>query len=300
MGVLCSSESGIKEGDEVPVDMSKAQESSSFPHTNRRLRKMGQTTKPEVKSQPTWRSALSDGDFENFEDYEKALAGLQLEEKARAFDAESLAQASSIERKAAELVKKIKAHDWENIYGQPFDTHGYPTGKRTQGEHFLGNVDLINTTKLMNVARRMPKGGHLHIHWNSCLPAKFLIQQAREIDAMYIRSTLPLTSMKNWTNSRISFMVLTLHEATHVKDPNGKEVYVPLGNVFESSYVSNTWMSYKQFQKQFEYIDEKGHVWRKTEGAEAWLEMKMQVSEHEAHDTHQTGRGYVVWFLYLL
>ncbi len=86
-------------------------------------------------------------------------------------------------------------------------------------------------------------------------------------------------------------MVLTLHEATHVKGIDSKEVYVPLGNVFDLSYVSNTWMSYKQFQEQFRYVDERGHAWTKTEGAEAWLELKMQISEDEAHNTHQTGRG---------
>jgi hypothetical protein len=54
-------------------------------------------------------------------------------------------------------------------------------------QHFLGNVDLINQTLLFEVATKMPKGAHLHIHFNSCLPARFLIEQARDVDAMYIR-----------------------------------------------------------------------------------------------------------------
>ena len=112
--------------------------------------------------------------------------------------------------------------------------------KRTQGEHFLGDLDVINKTELLQIAKKMPKGAHLHIHFNSCLPAKFLIKQGRVIEAMYIRSSLPLTTLQNWTDSRISFMVMTPHEATHVKDSEGNEKAIDLGNVFDEQYVSNS------------------------------------------------------------
>ncbi|KAH8668073.1 hypothetical protein BGZ60DRAFT_528410 [Tricladium varicosporioides] len=285
MGILCSSID--KEGDEQFESKPPAHFSSKVP---RRLQKMHQT---EASGTISWQTSSEPRNFENENAYEAARTRLIAAERSRAFDAKILSRASEIENEAAALVRKIKAYDYDNTYGPSCDHEGNPTGKRTQGEHFLGNVDLINSTELMKVARRMPKGAHLHIHFNSCLPASFLIRQARDIDAMYIRSTLPLTSLKNMAVTRISFMVLTRHEATHVKDAEGNEKEVKLGNVWSKHYVCNTWMSYKQFQNSFKYDDGNGRVLVGTEGAEEWLVQKMLISEEEAHETSQTGRG--IW-----
>lgn len=237
-----------------------------------------------------WRAVIQDGKFESVAAYDKARGALQAAEKSRAFDAEAYATSSDIENEANELVRKIKLYDQNNTYASHFHAKEHATG-RSVGQHFLGSVDLINGCWLMNVAKRMPKASHLHIHFNSCLPADFLIQQARDIDAMYIRSTLPLTTLENITHSRISFMVLTAHEAEHIKDGNGTEKRVPLGNIFDKNYVSNTWMKYKQFQNEFKLVDEQRQVLSKTAGAEIWLARKLQISEQEAHGVHQTCKG---------
>ena len=239
----------------------------------------------------SWRNAVRGEEYESVDAYDKARRELRAAERSRAFDAEAIATSSDIEKQATELVRKIKLYDQNNTYGSHFDAQGHSTGKRCAGNHFLGSVDLINGSLLMNVARRMPKGAHLHVHFNSCLPADFLIQQARDIDAMYIRSTLPLTTQANMECSRISFMVLTPHEATHIQDRQGGEKYIPLGNIFHEDYVPNAWMPYKQFQNEFELVDEKNQTLSKTEGAESWLTTKLQISEEEAHNTCQTSRG---------
>lgn len=285
MGALCSSTD--KDGEEPSEGKSPSHLSSPVP---KRLHKMPHFGRPGTRSQQNWRAAINNRDFEDETEYTKALEQLQLAERSRAFDAETRARASKIETEAAALVLKIRAYDWDNTYGKSHDAQGNPTGKRTEGEHFLGNVDLINKTELMKVARHMPKGAHLHIHFNSCLPARFLIQQARDIDAMYIRSTLPLTSPKNMAAARISFMVMTPEEATHTKDATGKQTYVPLGNVWDAAYICNTWMPYKKFQRHFNFVDS-GHSLKGTPGAEIWLERKMLISEEEACGVHQTGRG---------
>ena len=286
MGVLCSTVD--KEGDDPPEGKAQVQ---VHPPPSRRLHKMPHFGRPTTRSHSNWRAAISDREFENQAAYNQALEELRDAEKAIAFDHEVTATASDIEMQATALVKKIKAYDWDHTYGPPCDEHGRSTGRRMQGEHFLGNVNLINKTELMRVARRMPKGAHLHIHFNSCLPAAFLIRQARDIDAMYIRSTLPLTNDTNMADSRISFMVMTPEEATHTTDEDGKERRVPLGNVYDPAYVCNSWMSYKQFQRQFDFTDNSGKGLRGSVGAEIWLERKMLISEEEAHHSHQTGRG---------
>lgn len=286
MGVLCSI---LKDGEEAP-DSEIKEVQREKPRSS--ILKMPQSGRPGTRAKEIWRVAIEKREFDTPEDYDKALQSLQLAERKTAFDAEAEELASDVEKRAAKIVRKIRDYDWDETYGKPVDARGLATGKRTQGEHFLGNVDLINRTKLMEIARRMPKGAHLHIHFNSCLPARFLIQQARNIDAMYIRSTLPLTSPENYAASRISFMVMTPHEATHVKGEE-KEIYVPLGNVKDVDYVSNRWMLYKTFQREFNFVDEHGQKLSGTSGAEIWLERKMLISEDEAHGCSQTGRGYV-------
>ena len=287
MGVLCSTVD--KEGDDPPEGKAQVNHLSPAP---RRLRKMPQPGRPITRSQLSWRAAITEREFDTEGEYNKALERLQAAEKRMAFDAEVIADATIVEKRADALVQEIRAWERDHAYGKPYDAQGQPTGKRTEGEHFLGNVDLINSTELMEIARRMPKGAHLHIHFNSCLRASFLIKQARNIRAMYIRSTLPLTTPQNFEDARISFMVMTPYEATHVKDKDGIESEVPLGNVFGGDYVSNRWMSYIKFQRRFKLKDENGRILSAdTEGAESWLERKMQISEEEAHGTRQTGRG---------
>ena len=242
-------------------------------------------------SPQNWSAVARDGGYESVEAYDKARGEIQAAEKKRAFDAEAIATSSDVEKQASELVQKIRLHDQNNTYGSHFDTQGHAPGRRRPGHHFLGSIDLINESWLMKVAKRMPKGAHLHIHFNSCLPAKFLIQQARDVDAMHIRSTLPLTTPANIANCRISFMVLTPHEATHPNDLYGTEEHVPLGNIFHTDYISNAWMPYKQFQNEFELVDENKRVLSKTSGAELWLQSKLQISEEDAHNSQQTLRG---------
>lgn len=237
------------------------------------------------------RAILHGSDYETEEAYDKAREVLEAAEKSRAFDAEAISASSDVEKQANDLVQKIKIYDQNNTYGLHTDDKGNTTRNRGPGHHFLGNIDLINESWLMKVARQMPKGAHLHIHFNSCLPASFLIQQARDIEAMYIRSSVPLTTQANMALSRISFMVLTPYDATHPKDDDGIEKHVPLGNVFHKNYVSSAWMPYKQFQEEFDLVDEHGRVLSKTAGAEVWLEGKLLISEEEAHNIRQTTKG---------
>jgi len=286
MGVLCSTID--KEGEDPPEVKAQGLSHSQVP---RRLHKMPQLGRPGIQNQQGWRAAISERDFETQTAYDKAREELQAAERAIAFDADVVATSSGIEKEAVEIIQKIKLYDRENTYGRPFDANGQSTGERTVGQHFLGNVDFINKTWLMNVARRMPKGAHLHIHFNSCLPAKFLIRQARDVQAMYVRSTLPLTNSANMAASRISFMVMTPHEATHFKATDGTEKHIPLGNVWDPAYIPNNWMSYQDFQQHFKFTDDDGDNLQGTTGAELWLERKMQISEEEAHACHQTGRG---------
>lgn len=294
MGALCSAE---KSGVYIPE--SKPHQVNSHPQQSRRLLKMSLNRPAPTPTDLVLENILGDLEFEDEAEYYKARNGLRDAEKALAFDAHvQKAGNAEMEKRAAELVKKIREYDRDHVYGPPVDEHGNETHKRTQGEHFLGNVELINKTDLFKVAREMPKGAHLHVHFNSCLPADFLIRQARDVDAMYIRSTLPLTDEKNLENSRISFMVQTYKEATRITNKAGESEDVGLGDIFSSEYIPNQWMRYKDFQHGFAHgfaaaQGRSGTQESDIKATEDWLVQKMHISEEEAHNTRQTGRG--IW-----
>lgn len=204
----------------------------------------------------TWTSVQS---------YEEARAALIAKENSQAFDGQAVAAASDIQKRANELVGVIRKKDEEEIYGKLKDKDGQ---QRVVADHFLGNVDLINKTELLKVTQRMPKGAHLHCHFNSCLRPEFLLEQARGRESMYIRSTCPLITEKAKKDAEISFLV---------QPPQPEGV-----NLFSEDYVPQSWMNYPKFCEEFQ-----GGV----AAAEEWLISKILLNEEEVHNTYQTGTG---------
>lgn len=197
--------------------------------------------------------------------YNSARDALIKQERSRGFDATAIKTASNLEKDAAAIVNTLIDVDNENIYRGQTDERGI---ERDAGDHFLGNLDLINKTELLRVAQHMPKGAHLHCHFNACLHPSFLVQLARCMDTMYIRSNIPLTSEEAFDKAEISFQVLPLPEK--------------LGDLFSADYEERTWMSYPKFCVQYQ-----GGV----EAAEQWLVKKMLFTEEEVYDIYQTCHG---------
>jgi adenosine deaminase CECR1 len=201
--------------------------------------------------------------FTSVQGYEEARTALIARENSQAFDGRAVANASNIEIRANEIIGEIRKSDERDVYGALRDKHGR---QRTVADHFLGNVDLINKTELLKVAKRMPKGAHLHCHFNSCLRPEFLLEQARGRESMYIRSTCPLTSEQAMQQAEISFLV---------QPPQPEGV-----NLFSEDYVTQSWMKYPIFCEVFPG----GLV-----AAEKWLSWKMLFNEEEVYNTYQTG-----------
>jgi adenosine deaminase CECR1 len=290
MGVLCSTVD--KTEDEPTEDKAQNQSLSQTSHRLPKMPKIVASTK-ETRSAVKWEERILKGvEYLDLNDYDNARAQLQLAEKRSNFDAEIAFHPLDYEEEAAELVRKIRIYDWHTTYGVLHDEKGHPKKPRPGGEHFLGNVDLINKTELFKVAKKMPKGAHLHVHFNSCLPQDFLILQARDVEAMYIKSNVHLTTKdpQSFVTARIAFNVMTKDNATKYKDAKGVESHRPLGNIFDVSYIPDTWMSYKEFQSRFPLYSESALLKGANE-AETWLAQKMLISEDEAHGVHQTSHG---------
>jgi len=191
------------------------------------------------------------------DDYLKERSALTAKDRAHAFDAAAIAGASKDELAAATIVAAIRAEEREG----------------RSGDHFLGNVDRINRSRLMRVAKEMPKGAHLHCHYNTCLHPSFLIELARGVRTMFIRSTIPLLSPADFGRAEISFSV--------------RPASVSEGDLFDAAYKPLDWMSYTTFMNTFPTQMVGGH------GAESWLVSKIRITECDAHDIHQTVEGHV-------
>jgi adenosine deaminase CECR1 len=265
MGSLCSSEekTGHLPGEAQAQAYSPESAQESFPAHRLITKKMPPSWITEKVTRQKMREINGERAFTSVNEYEEARAALIARESLQSFDGQAIATASPLERRANEIVEAIRENDNKAVYGTLKDRHGR---QRFAADHFLGNVDLINQTELLRVAKKMPKGAHLHCHFNSCLRPEFLIEHARGREAMYIRSTCPLTSGNAMLQAEISFLV-------QPPQPDGV-------NLFSKNYVPQSWMSYPNFCEEFS-----GGV----EAAEKWLVSKMLLNEEEVYNTFQTG-----------
>ncbi|KAI3532580.1 adenosine/AMP deaminase [Colletotrichum abscissum] len=199
-------------------------------------------------------------------------------ENTLSFDFSAKMRASEKERKANAIIQKLKVKDHESVYEPAEKRQGWGGQKhaRFAADHFLSNVDLINQTSLFRVAVKMPKGAHLHIHFNACLQPHVLLGIAETMPRMFIKSDLSLAPSAAKTNlhrCEIQFSILPLEKEDEVK-----------GNLFKTDYHHRQMMKYSEFIKEFP----KHYNGMK---AEEWLTSKLVFHEDEAHNALQTVQG---------
>lgn len=208
-------------------------------------------------------------------DYKQKRDELRRREGALGFEWKCTSSASSKENKVNRILQALRRHDAENIYGAepPREGAGGQLHPRFAGDHYLSNKGLIDRTKIFKLARRAPKGAHLHIHFNACLQPSVLLDVASEMDHMYITSDLPLLntlSRNNHRRCKIQFSIMALRASQ--------------GNLFDPSYRDRSPMKFSEFLEEFPR-----HY--PGEDAMTWLQEKLVFREEEAHDALQTVGG---------
>jgi adenosine deaminase CECR1 len=211
------------------------------------------------------------------EEYEKKRQALVTEERGQrangegsleAFDARVIAQASQKEKRAKKIVEEIKNGD----------IVVYKNDNKTVGDSFLKNVETIKRTELFKVARRMPKGAHLHCHFNTGLDPSFGIEQARGRSPLCIKSTLPLTTQENKDKSEITFQVYPVEDDNDKDTAKNKDIF---SDSYNKDQKNNEWMRYEDFCHQFG---------GGQKACEKWLESKMVLTEKQVYG-NQTLEG---------
>ncbi|KAF4972099.1 hypothetical protein FSARC_1239 [Fusarium sarcochroum] len=211
-------------------------------------------------------------------DYFKLRQNLVSREKALDFDHACRIHSTPEERRADAIIQRLRSEDEANIYAKAAPRTGYSGQQhpRFSGDHFLSNKHLIDQTALFRVARRMPKGSHLHIHFNACLSPHVLLNLAKEMDRMFITSDVPLVpddDYRSFDRCEIQFSLLSPEKETP-------------GDLFCPTYQPRQTMRFREFLGKFP-----GYYTKDSVTVDEWLLEKLMFHEEEAHNHLQTASG---------
>lgn len=209
-------------------------------------------------------------------DYDKKREELRSREGALGFEHKFANTASPKEQRVNQILQELKRDDHENVYAAEPKRVGFggQLHSKFAGDHFLSNRPLIDKSKVFRVAKKVPKGAHLHIHFNACLLPNVLLDIAAGMEHMYITSDLPLVDAQDYQNYRrakIQFSIMAQPART--------------GNLFNGAYKDREGaMKFQDFLREFP---------KRYPGKDAmtWLQEKLVFREEEAHDLLQTVGG---------
>jgi adenosine deaminase CECR1 len=255
------------------------------------------------------------GDAKAIKTYSDKHDALLKLENDKAWDREAYQNSDPEEKQAAKIIRAMREYERKVVFGNQASEAIPGKETRDMGGQFLTNKDRIDHGSLLfQAARKVPKGGLLHLHFNAELHPERLLVRARSMKNMYIRSIRPLLSQTDLDDTEMVFNVLDddkvlkgvnifskdyIGDATNWKPPSPKQWDV--------------WMPWEQFQEDFKkqfpgkYLDSRKE--NIPEGstccsapsepgsqvelspAEKWLKSKMVLSEEEAYGFTQTVNG---------
>lgn len=223
---------------------------------------------------------------------------------------------------AAVMVRQIREFERRRLFGN-LPSEDIPSKDTLDmGGQFLTNRDLIEQKSLLfKIAKEVPKGALLHLHFNAELNPEKLLEQAREMrDTMYVWSIRPLITADDLRETEIVFKIVP----ASTRDSNifdskyeGKgKVKGADGSIKDNwrhpEYTDRVWMKWETFrrafneQKSFADTFKGREKERKDDGigdkvkldpAENWILSKMVLSETEAYEPSQTVNGYVSFLI---
>lgn len=208
------------------------------------------------------------------EEYNDLRLESTLYEGSLGFDSACTRTAKPLEVRANEVLQRLKKDDIARFYDTAPKLRGYGGQEhpRFYGDHFLSNADLIEQTQLFALCRAMPKGAHLHIHFNANLLPRVLLGIARDMERMFIWSNIPLDCREAFSLCRIQFSIMN-QAAVEEKGE---------GSLFDTNYKGGSVMQFQRFREAYPHGEKK---------ADDWLESKLVFQEEEAHNLLQTADG---------
>jgi hypothetical protein len=209
--------------------------------------------------------------------YESQKARLQVHEEFTFWYAPAQSRASKAELRAQAIVWKIREHERDTLFGNTASEAIPGPETLDMGGQFLSNRDRIyHKSALYKISVKMPKGAHLHLHFNAELEPNYLIEKARDNPNMYVRSTQPLLQDADYEVAEIVFNVL----------PASTEAADVFSDTYKPDWRSpgaKPWMRWSTFRDEYQK--------RKGRRAEEWIKEKLILSEEEVYGITQTTNG---------
>ncbi|KAG9191241.1 adenosine deaminase CECR1 [Alternaria panax] len=233
-------------------------------------------------------------------------------------NSESNRKDAEVEKWATDIIREIREYERNVTFGNIASEALPEPEDRDMGGQYLTNKDRIDReSKLFEIAKIVPKGALLHLHFNAALHPELLLVRARSMKNMYIRSIRPIANEADLALTEMVFNVL---------DPKTVD---PDINIFSDTYPAlkdavrfkdadvkdRIWMLWSEFQDEFEkrfpglYQQQEPETFREgrphrtrhcgdpkqveLRPAENWLRSKMVLSQEEAYGFEQTVNG--VW-----
>lgn len=220
-----------------------------------------------------------EGVLDSRKHFERSRKRVLERERIDAWDREARESASEIEIRANNVVWKFREDERDNLFGNRASEAIPGPDTLDMGGQFLTNLQRIEQrSRVFDIAKSMPKGMHLHLHFNAELDSRKLIEKARELpDNMFIRSTQPLISEKDYSETELVFNVLPANTAT--ADCFSPE-YKPAWRTPEA----RPWMKWTDFREELKKR-------RPDIDAEEWVRDKMVLNEEEVYGISQTVNG---------
>lgn len=225
-------------------------------------------------------------------------------ERTAAWDGSARSSASSAEIEAGRILHKIREYERNDasLYGNIAGEAVPHAGTRDMGGRFLVNRERIEKTRVFSIAKEMPKGAHLHLHFNTALPPARLLIYARDVSVqkhMFIRSNRPLVTSSDFSHVETEIVLSVLpHDEKTAR-----------GNIFSPQYDpdwtsrpprSDCWMNLLEFRRQFpphlplqdDDAEDRQHEHALgLDLAERWICEKMIITTDRAYGHGQTTNG---------
>jgi adenosine deaminase CECR1 len=213
-------------------------------------------------------------------DYERRRKDLLEREAKNAWDRDARANATDVERKAGNIIWLIREHERDNLFGNIASEAIPHPDTLDMGGQFLSNKDrVVNKSLLYKIAVRMPKGCHLHLHFNAELAPMVLIREASRQPNMFIRSTQPILKDEDYTETEIVFNVMP-------SDTPTVDIWSKDYNPDFRSPGATPWMKWTEFRDEFRRRRPVGE-----NDPEEWIRAKMVLNEDEVYGKEQTTNG---------
>lgn len=221
----------------------------------------------------------------SLEIYRSARRALVDEERRLFWDYDAKCSATEDEREANAILLKLKESERANLFGDlPGESLPGPDS-RDMGGRFLVNKDRIERSNIYKIAEYMPKGCHLHVHFNSELPAVSLISNVRKFeDTVFITSDRRLDAQAAYDEAEIMFRTLP---------ENHPQVDLFQCHPIGSNDSGRAWMKWKSFRDSFSGNFSATDSMSGLDAAENWAISKIIFNEDLVYGKRQTLNGCV-------